>query len=362
MNRRTFLLGLAASASGCAHPRKHHYALRTEPQRQPTGGVGCVFGIEDGTVTQTGRSPLTFHGDTLVQRTRSTLVRWDSRRLTLAASWPLETVDCCFAQDGATVALSVLARDAWALHRIDARGQLQTFIGSHAARAAFVLPGRAPDEVFVGLGYEITQVRLVAGGVAEPASIVGRSEARVVSCDDGRIVQWGPRVGVQVLALERPATTYPLPGARVKHLAAATRDRVWYSCFSPAVDYEYPVVANGYAANLLVLTRADTPTAAVFKADFAPARITHLAAGAGAVVALVTLPVDIGVLRATLVVINDDGVGRWRADVPAAIDPGGFRLNSSFVAISEHRVILCRDDATLFAWDAATGAPLGVLR
>ena len=218
----------------------------------------------------------------------------------------------------------------------------------------------------MGLGHDITRVRL-AGAVAEAGSTMaepaqGAYEARVFGRDDGRIVQWGARVGVQVLELGRPALTFPLPRARVKHLAAATRDHVWYSCPSPDVDYENPVVDNRYAANLLVLARVATPTVADFEADFAPARVTHLASGGGAVVALVTLPVDIGVLRATLVVIDDDGVERWRAEVPAAIDPGGFRLDSSFVAISEHRVILCRDDARLFAWDAATGAALGVLR
>ena len=139
MNRRAFLLALGASAVSCARPRKHRYALRGTPRPHPTGGVECVFGVEDGTVTQTRRSPLAFRGDALLQRSGANLVRWDSRALKLEASWAIGALDCCVVQDGTFVALSVPARDAWALHRLDARGQVQTFIGSRDAEATFVL-------------------------------------------------------------------------------------------------------------------------------------------------------------------------------------------------------------------------------
>lgn len=64
-------------------------------------------------------------------------------------------------------------------------------------------------------------------------------------------------------------------------------------------------------------------------------------------------------LRWSVVVINENGTERWRANVPATFNAGSSANNRGFVAISDHRVVLSGQDNALLGWDAATGKPIG---
>ncbi len=56
----------------------------------------------------------------------------------------------------------------------------------------------------------------------------------------------------------------------------------------------------------------------------------------------------------TVVVVDESGTVRWRAEVPASL-AHDFSLTAGFVAIDERRVVLADPDRALVAWDAATG-------
>ena len=73
---------------------------------------------------------------------------------------------------------------------------------------------------------------------------------------------------------------------------------------------------------------------------------------------LVSMLVAINEYRAAVIVIDETGTERWRADVPDTFSPRSDSLSHGFLAISDHRVVLARHDHTLFAWDAATGKPI----
>jgi hypothetical protein len=153
---------------------------------------------------------------------------------------------------------------------------------------------------------------------------------------------------LRVLEPGKPGQTYAMPERAPLHLAAASSQRLWYSY----------AAAQPWNANLLVLAGVASPMVVEHSVDFAPGRITHLASGGGAIAALVFTMRAIDDLRWTVVVIDERGRERWRADVPAAFNPGGSALTQAFVAISDHRVVLSRFDDELFAWDAATGKPI----
>ncbi len=59
-----------------------------------------------------------------------------------------------------------------------------------------------------------------------------------------------------------------------------------------------------------------------------------------------------------IVVIDEQGTERWRAEVPAAFAANAM-LSSGFVAISEHRVVLAAPDYSLLGWDASKGGRVG---
>jgi len=139
----------------------------------------------------------------------------------------------------------------------------------------------------------------------------------------------------------------------VLHVARSRGEGVWYS---------HATTKELLAANELVRTQITDPMRFERRIDFSPARIVHLASSSQAVAALIFHPpegtsVNDIKLRWSVVVIDDDGSERWRADVPPAFTPTFLRLNQvGFVAISEHRVVLLGEGGQLLAWDAANGA------
>ncbi len=54
--------------------------------------------------------------------------------------------------------------------------------------------------------------------------------------------------------------------------------------------------------------------------------------------------------RTEIVVFDDSGNAGWRAETPAQLNIG----DSSWIAMSDDRVIVARHDGTLFAWDTTT--------
>jgi len=306
------------------------------------------------TSAQTFPSPLAFHRDLLVQSTGGELWFLDSMTMTRIAGFVLAHRHFCILQDGA-VAAFVLPPDSsrCELHKIDASRKLDVFkgpvFGSAGAGITHVLPAGSPDEVYVTRQDEIVLFRMAKGEAEEVAQInpspSGPVPTHLLSLGDGRLVS--PMYdGFHVIVPGKAAIEYETPDRYPGLLAAASGGRIWYSHSTATWE--------GH----LVLAPLTNPASVEHTIDFAPGKVIHLASGGGAVAVLVfgiePGPRGIhaaGALTWTVVVIDENGTERWRADVTAEF-PGN---DGGFVAISEHRVILRGSNHALLAWDAATG-------
>jgi outer membrane protein assembly factor BamB len=306
--------------------------------------------------SQTRASPLAFRGDVLVQAAGTELWTWDAPTMKRLDSRVLEPRHFCFMQDG-TLAVFSLPHDSerCVLHRIDAKGSLDTFAGPifRSDKTTAVLPARSPDEVYVSEVDEIVLFRIGSGGLEKTGALKhpdrnAFNRDQLVSLGDGRVVGLGDGA-VHELTPGQPTNAYKTTGQSPVHLVAATGKRVWYSYGSTEQDW---------FVNVLVLARLASPMVADHRVDFAPWRIIHLGSGGRAVAVLVSMLVGINEYRAAVVVIDENGSERWRAEVPATFKPASSSLSHGFVAISDHRVVLARHDHALFAWDAATGKPI----
>ncbi len=355
MNRRTFLLAVGATACGGAVADK---PTRRPSPPSPPDAANDDHGYYDLSYqsSQLGPNPLAFRGEVLVQSAGTELRKWNATTMKRVETWTLAQRHFCFLQDGALVAFAFPPDSHHsALYRIGASGNLETLQGPifRVAGTTVVLPGRTPDEIYVTEVDNIDRLLLAgdhldeASGMKHPAPHAANRD-QLFGRGDGRVVAPDREGGLRVLEPNKPSQRYAMPDREALHLAAARDERLWYS---------YAATAKRWNATALVLARVDTPMSAEHLVDFAPGRITHLASGGAAVAALVFTMRALDDVRWTVVVIDESGRERWRADVPAAFNPGGATLNQSFVAISEQRVVLCRPDATLLAWDAA-GKPI----
>ena len=141
------------------------------------------------------------------------------------------------------------------------------------------------------------------------------------SSADGRLIYAAD--GLNVLQAGKEPLRFDMSARAPLHLVPATRERLWYS---------YSTTKKLLAANGLVLAGIATPTVDEQRIDFGPERIVHLASSSGAVAALLfsahegPTPIE-PVLRWTVVVIDEHGKERWRANVPSSFTPTFLLLN-----------------------------------
>jgi hypothetical protein len=363
VNRRTFLLAIGATACGggeVVHPRRRKPAptkpeIKTEPGAMDYNSSVNVYEY------QHYRSSLAVYGDTLIQRVKGDLWRWDMRTRERTAVYALSPLHYCFLQDGTLAAFTIDA-DRYALHRIHASGKVETILGppiSVRRKELHVLPASSPAQIYVARDAEIVQFEKVRGELEQTAAFAipypnSSNRDQMFSLRDGRVVCLGD--GFSVVQPNTPALQYATSPRIVIHSAPATSDRVWYSFSDPPPE---PI-------NMLALTRLTTPTIDDHLVNFAPGHIVHLATGAGVVAVLVftirqggTGPGGLD-LRYTVVVIDDDGKERWRKEVPASVTADTFtRLSrTGFLAVTDHHVVLRALKDQLLVWDASNGNPI----
>jgi len=175
-------------------------------------------------------------------------------------------------------------------------------------------------------------------GIAESGGL-----DQLTSLGDGRLLARDGQ-GLRVVEPGKPDARYKTPGQFVIHLAAAANGRFWYS---------YATKTN--PAQTVVLARLGKNLVADTRIDVGPGRVIHLAAHPGAVAVLLRTDRAVNEVVWSVAVIGEDGIERWRADVPAEIGANSDRLDHGFVAISEHRVVLSAGNDVLLAWDAVAG-------
>jgi hypothetical protein len=358
VNRRTFLLAVGASA--CAGPGGRTLTPTPKSKPGPRRRNDTVeHGYYDLTFrsSQTGPSRIALHGDVLIHAVGDELRKWDATTMKRLDAWTLAPRHFCFLQDGALVVFAFPPDSPHsALYRIGASGNVETLEGPifRTTGTTLVLPARAADEVYVTEVDEIVRLEIHGARAEEGPSMKhpapnASNRDQLISRGDGRLVGPDREGGFRVLEPDKPGALYATPDRVPLHLAAATHDQIWYS---------YAATAERWNANMLVLARVETPMIALKAFDVAPGRIVHLASNGAAAVALVFTMLATDDMRGAVVVVDESGKQRWRAEVPAAFNPNGA-LNNGFVAISERRVVLTGPDHALLAWDAANGKPIG---
>ncbi len=304
------------------------------------------------TSAETAPSPLAFHGDLLAQSRDDELWFWDSTTMTRIAAFAIAHRHFCFLPDGTLAAFALPPDSLYCrIHHIDATRTLDVLKGPVFVKSGFtyVLPAGSPTEVYVTEGDHVVLFRMAKHELEERSSITipqGASQNRLLSLGDGRLLSPAAD-GFYLLEPGKPAIEYETPDRYPGLLAAASGGRIWYSHSTATWE--------GH----LVLAPLTNPASEEHTVDFAPGKVIHLASGGGAVAVLVfgiePSPRGIhaaGALTWTVVVIDENGTERWRADVTAEF-PGN---DGGFVAISQHRVVLRGNNHALLAWDAATGS------
>lgn len=353
MNRRTFLFALGASACGGNGTRRRTRVPKPKPIRQHEPHITSDYDPSF-ISSQRRRSPFAFHGDFLVQSTGEELRKWNTTSMKRVSTWNLPHTGFCVVQDGSIVACKFPPQTSHGtFYRIDATGNLETLQGSvfQSGPTARLLPARAPDQVYMVDDDDVFALKLTGRDVEEIESMrfpyrFSNDREQLFSRGDGQLVGFDADGGFRVFEPSRPDAVYRIPGRVRLHLAAASRNRIWYS---------YPSTAQHWNANMLALARVETPMVAEQQLDFAPWRIYHLASNGRTAVALLVKLVAMNDWRWAVAVIDESGRERWRANVPGEVDPLYRSAMNGFVAISDRRVVLRRSEDDLLAWDAANG-------
>jgi len=297
---------------------------------------------------QTAPSPLAFQHDLLVQLAGEELWFWDSKTMTRNDAIAFAYRHFCFL-DGATLVAYAQPPDVHhcQLHRIDAHRNRDVLIGPIVPRSGIthLLPAGSPSEVYVTQEYEVIRYRMTKHAIEEITRIEFPNgvEDELLSLGDGRLL-YPDHDELHVIEPGKPTKTYATPGHDPIHLAAASEGRVWYTHLTAKWDAQ------------LVLARLAASTVPERSVAFR-GRVIHLASGGGAAAVLVFSVHGMNDLRWTVVVVDESGTERWRAEVPADFARPFPSLNNvGFVAISEHRVVLRGNNHALIAWDATTGS------
>lgn len=349
MNRRSFLFGLGMVACTTSvrprskgRTRRTHRPVDAHSERRPI----CVD--LSPMVSQLSASPLAFRGDTLVQSFGGELRVWNSLSLKRTHTWTVPHRHFCFVQDGTLVAFgwpSAVGLTS-VIHRVS-RGKLRSAMGPEVVsnNTVVVMPARAPDEIYVITDYIY---RFTATGVPAVFPHPYPNDAtREQWISRGDRLMGGTIGAIYQVALGAPVTEFPIARRDLKHLVAATGDRVWYS-YSSAPDEEWN-------AHTLVLAPETAPMVHERLIDVAPCRIVHLASYRNTVAALLmTMGSTWAELNWKVAVFDESGKERWRAHVADELTTP-LTPNRGFVSIGEHRVVFSSADGALRAWDVDTG-------
>ena len=309
---------------------------------------------QDITIAEILRSPIALHHDLLVHGTSTELRFWNATTMARLGTLELEARAFCFLQDG-TLAVFVQesGQKRCELQLIDRNREVRILPGPEFESAidSELVPGGSSNTIYVSdENYEITRFDLHEHELRKSGAIkvdlgYWRRLRQLVSLGDGRVVTRG-EAKLYVSEPAKRTVEYATGNDIPVHLAAAARARVWYSHFAgaPAPPRAITLVALG--DGLAVQARI----------DLAPANIDHLHAGGAALAVLAYSEAS----RWQVIVFEETGAERWRADVPAAYAHDGSPQRFGHVAISEQRVVLRKSGSDiLLAWDAETGKPIG---
>lgn len=349
MNRRSFLLALGAAACGSNVASKSRVPRPSPPAPHPVHEPE-----QDITIAEILRSPIALHHELLVHGTSSELRFWDATTMSRLGTLQLSAQAFCFLQDGTLAALvQPPEQKRCELQLIDRNRDVRVLPGPEFESAvdSEIVPGRSSSEVYVSdENYEITRFDLHEHEIRKSGRIdvdltYWRRLRQLASLGDGRVVTRGQ---ARLYASEPGKRTieYATGNDIAVHLAATARGRVWYSHFagSPAPPRAITLAALGDRFSIEA------------RVELAPAEINHLHAGGGALAVLVHVDSS----RWQVIVFEESGAERWRAEVPSAYAENGSAHRFGYVAISEQRVALLKGGSdALLAWDAATGKPIG---
>jgi hypothetical protein len=339
VNRRTFLLAIGAAACGGAPPRKRgrpttqRPPIHLEAPAAPSTG-GDRWGPRS---WQDDPSPLHVREERLVQRTTEELRLWDLRAMRRTTTVTTQYRDACFLPDGRIAALRAATGSPSAeLHLIDAQGSIEVRTGPAVSvdPDTRIFATGAADALYI-TQYQLVDVCDLHAGRFQLDSTfeVLVSDLRA-SLGDGRLIT--SRGDELTLHDPRISARVATPGWAVV-IAPSGVDRAWLAMIGP----------QDRGAQTLVQARLVDPFTAETRVAVAPAHLFHLACAGDAVAALV----DHRDERA-VVLIDAHGHERWRVAAP--------QDGRAFLAMSASRVVMARNDGSLLAWDAATGAPVAL--
>lgn len=345
MNRRTFLVGLGAMACSAPPTPRPVHTRKPKPIPATNDGVRDTLLLQ----SQVHANRLACHGGMLVQSAGDELRAWDTKTMQRTATWALSHRHFCFVEDGTLVAFD-LPRHATssAIHRI-ANGKITTLQGPilPARGTNVVLPAGRSEQIYVAA---LEKIYLLDGG--EVAHVLDHPSPNAANRDQlishaGGVIARDHGYGLREVAPGK-SSAYPTPDRLVMHLAAASRDRIWYS---------YATLPEDWNAHTVVLARPTTPFADKRTIGLAPARVVHLASHGDTVAVLLFSVRGSDAVAWSVALFDESGREHWRADVPEDLAPRGA-LNNGYIAVGEH-VVVVEALGALRAWDVATGKPVG---
>jgi hypothetical protein len=339
VNRRTFLLAIGATA--CSGPTSQR--PKPPPPRPPPDAADhpATTGDVWAPPAWQGRaSPLAVFDERLAQRTETELRFWDLRTMQRTHTLATAYRDACFLPDGRLAALAESKGPYPELHLIDAQGAVDVRTGTNITNDARtrVFAAESADAIYVSeLDELVERCDLSAKHFRVAGQITIPDRDLVVSLGDGSLVA-PTRESLRIFAPGKPMVALKTP-ARPVLVAATAGARAWVALM--------PKDASG--AQVLVLARLTDTLVTAARIDVSPGRVFDLATADNAAAALIDTAGKTEYTR-SVAVFEQSGKERWRADAPMHA--------RAFVAMSKQRVVMMRNDGTLMAWDAATGAPI----
>jgi hypothetical protein len=285
MNRRTFLLGLGASACGAAAKPLRPQDPRPQPDRsEPHVNIDQRI-----RASQLRASKIALHDDALFEIAGDDVHKVDPTTLKRLQTWNVMARQFCLVQDGSLVVFaSVPGSLKSAVYRIDTRSNIETLEGPimNDGGANVVVRGRAADDIYVTEGDHLVHLKLEGMQAEELPRLPhpspnDTSREQLFGRGDGSVVGPGHAGGIALVSAAGVVTSYLTPDRFVMHIVPGAQDRVWYS---------YGVRPRPESAQQLVLATVHTPMTELARLDVSPGRIVHVGSGAGAAAALVVDP------------------------------------------------------------------------
>lgn len=354
MNRRTFVMSLAASACSSAPPPRRR-AQPAPPDAEPGPVIAdYAFTLYPRRIR---RGWMDVDGDRLANPELDGLAIWDTLAMKRIAIYKQEKQSFCFLRDGTLSLFAVPAgSDHCVFHRIDAAGQLTTVYGPRASSRGALLPSPRDDEYYV-LEQDLVRIYTASRGRAEATARVelprgtGTNPGLVRCLADGRILAGdGP---LALLARDGTTVTHETRQSPA-HIAMISDRALWYAYAELGAD------------RVARITRLDltAPTGSAPTIELDTEHVVYLACAPSGALAALVFRADLEAERPQalnweVIHYSADGIMRWRRTALQSGAREDIELSETLdVAMTEQRVIMRGKQGALTAWDVASGDPV----